>query len=127
MNVLTQTKGAFFEAQARIEARRLGYQLLEKNLWWGRYEIDLLAWDEKTNEMVVIEVRGRTGAGDWERFGAKKQLRLTFVADSLATTYQKPVRIELFQATGSVPQSKWKRWLSLLMGRGVSWEVVPVD
>ena len=50
--------GARGEALAARYVERMGYQIIERNLRLGRYELDLVALDGDT--IVFIEVRTRT-------------------------------------------------------------------
>ncbi len=39
--------------------QRRGYQVLEKNIQVGRFEIDIIALDKKHQELVFVEVKNR--------------------------------------------------------------------
>lgn len=55
-NFLTGFNG---EQQAREYLLERGYQILDTNVVWARYEIDIIALDQTQHELAFIEVKTR--------------------------------------------------------------------
>jgi putative endonuclease len=61
-----QVLGSWGETQARNFLERQGYRIVGQNVFVGREEIDLVAWDDQA--LCFIEVKTRTGSeGSAER------------------------------------------------------------
>ncbi|MDR2911358.1 MAG: YraN family protein [Bacteroidales bacterium] len=51
--------GEVAEKIAERHLLKLGYKILDKNWYYGHYELDIVARDG--NELVIVEVKSRTG------------------------------------------------------------------
>lgn len=104
-------KGQEYERVARFLLPQRGLKLLGKNLRLGKLEIDLLAFDERSKEFVVIEVRGRESSrylpSDYFQESKKKRV-MTWAAVRLAG---EKYRIELWELIGVIPAAPLKRKL----------------
>lgn len=49
------------EEMAVMHLQKLGLKILERNWRFGRYEIDIIAMDHSTHELVAVEVKTRSG------------------------------------------------------------------
>ncbi len=71
-------------AAAHLES--LGFGLLARNLRIGRHEIDILATDPESREVVIVEVksRARTGERPEDRVDHAKRRSLSMAAELLS-------------------------------------------
>ncbi len=60
MTAPTAITGSQGEAIAAAYLRRNGYRILERNVRFGRYEIDIVAEDVARGMIVFVEVKART-------------------------------------------------------------------
>ena len=58
-NISQRDTGEFAEKLAEQHLLKLGYKILDKNWYYGHYELDIVARDG--DELVVVEVKSRTG------------------------------------------------------------------
>jgi len=57
--VSTRELGEIAEGLAAQHLEKLGYQILERNWYYGHLELDIVARDK--DELVVVEVKARSG------------------------------------------------------------------
>ena len=88
-----------------------GYRILERNYRFGRYELDIVARERRSNTLVFVEVKTRSAADHGlprEAVGPQKRLFLTRAAQGymkrhgildaparfdVVEVYTKPIRI----------------------------------
>ena len=51
--------GNIYETKAAEYLRNLGYVILERNYYWKHLEIDIIAYDPTTKDLVFVEVKYR--------------------------------------------------------------------
>lgn len=57
--VSTRELGEIAERLAEQHLEKLGYQILERNWYYGHLELDIVARDK--DELVIVEVKARSG------------------------------------------------------------------
>lgn len=94
----TRTKGKIAEDLATVFLIKKQWRILGRNLNYRFGEIDILAVDLDARQLVIVEVKAKSGVG----FGAAsemlpeyKQRRLRKLAKWILAQYNKPVRIDV--------------------------------
>jgi putative endonuclease len=81
--VSTRSAGAAVERRAARHYRLRGYRILARNVWAGRYELDLVV--RRGRRLVFVEVKGKGGDryGDpAEMVGTEKRRRIRLAAET---------------------------------------------
>lgn len=96
------------EALAKAHLENTGYEVLDENWTYGKAEIDLIAYKDRTLIFVEVKTRTGTGFGQPEDFvDARKQKLMAGAADEYIDLmdHQNEVRFDiisiLFRADGS--------------------------
>ncbi len=64
----TRSAGVAVERRAARHYRLRGYRVLARNVWAGRYELDLVV--RRGRRLVFVEVKGKSG----DRYGAPAEM-----------------------------------------------------
>lgn len=99
-------------AAARV-MRRAGCRVIARNLRLGPGEIDLLCFDRRTGEFVVVEVKARIDRGDGRRpedaITAAKKRKLVQLVRALQREDRvrgRPIRVDMVAVTFA-PGRRW--------------------
>lgn len=119
--------GARAENQALHFLENRNYSILERNLQINKFEIDLIAFDQKRKEVVFVEVKARKNkqfgdpsqAVNWRK---RQKLQLAAKLYLRFHNWQKPYRFDIITVIGGQKASQGEENTPLIAHyQNISW------
>ena len=102
----TRETGILGEETAALYLQKNGYQIRERNVRFGRYEIDIVAYDPIQKIILFVEVKARSHYSEWYPIHSamhkrkRSSMRKAVARWSLRHQYEGPARIDVLSVSG---------------------------